>query len=107
MTVNVGQFAIDAVVVVAKAVEIKAEEVEDGAVELPDVGDLFDRTPAELVGGTVAGAALDAGAHHPGSEGIRVVIAAGGVGLVGGHSPEFCRPEDEGVLEQSALFEIR
>src|SRR4051812_32758313 len=104
--VHVRQAALDAVVVVAQALVIEAEEVEDGRVEVVDGRDPLDRLVAEVVGGAEAEAALHAGAGEPDGESVRVVVAAAGPFLEGGHPAEFGRPDDERVVEQAPPLEV-
>src|SRR5262249_59152289 len=58
-----------------------------------------------LVSLAVAAAALDPAAAQPVSETVGVVVAAV-ARLTRRHAPEFGGPEDDGVFEQPALFEV-
>ncbi len=60
---------------------------------------------APLVAFAGGDAALDAAAAEPVGEDVGVVVAAFAT-LGAGHSTEFGGPEDEGVIEEAALFEI-
>src|SRR3954454_6411820 len=75
---------------------------------------VLDGLEAELVGGAVDVAALDAAAGHPDGETVVVVVAAvhlahvraGGGELDGGGAAELAAPDDQGVLEHPALLQI-
>ena len=60
MSMNVGQPALGAVVVVGEGFMVQAEEVQDGGVEVVDVHHVLDGLIAERVGGAEAESALDA-----------------------------------------------
>src|SRR5262245_49840268 len=81
VAVDVGQPALDAVVVDAQPLVVEAEEVQNGRVEVVDCRDVFDCLVAELVGRTVAEWDFDAGAGEPDGEALRVVVAALRAGL--------------------------
>ncbi len=90
---------------------IEAEEMEEGGVEVMDADAAFDGTEPEFVGGTVSHAAADTGAGQPDAEAVVIVIAtelgfAAIAQFDGWGSTELTAPEDEGVLEETALFEI-
>ena len=106
VAVDVGEAALEAVVVVGEAFVIEAQEVEHGCVEIVDGRDIDRGFVAEFVGGAVAEGRLDAGSGEPGGEAGGIVIAAAGAFLKGGHAAELGAPDDERVLEQAALFEI-
>ena len=106
VTVNVGQSPIEPVVIVGQLFVIETEQVEYGCIEVPH-GRRIDLTPPpEGIGGSVARSTSDPGAEHPASETVRIMIAACGPRLMGGHPPELGRPEDERVVEHSALGQV-
>ena len=106
VAVDVGEAEVAAGVGVGEFFVIEAEEVEDGGVEVVDGGDIDGGAAAEFVGLAIADAAFDTGAHHPGGEGVGVVIASAGAFLMGGHAAEFGAPDDEDIVQHAALFEI-
>ena len=55
---------------------VNAHEIEDGGMDVMDVDRLVDDLPAEVVGGAVGHAALDAAAGEPHAEAVRIVVAA-------------------------------
>src|SRR5258705_1815258 len=77
--------------------------------EVVDVDAVFGGAGAELVGGAVGGAALDAAAGHPGAEPAAVMVAAGvGVpaAVAGDGAAELAAPDDQCLVEQAALLEV-
>ncbi len=104
---HVGESAFYAVVVKAEALVVEAEQVQDGGVEVVNRGDVFHRLVAELVGRAVAEAVLHAGSGEPRGEAGGVVIAtARASSLESGHAAELGAPDDERVVEQTALLEV-
>ena len=73
----VGQPLFAAVGVVDEPVVVEAEEVQDRRLEVVGRDDVLDRAVADLVGGAVGHAALDAAAGQPDREALAVVVAAG------------------------------
>ena len=73
---------------------------------------VFDRVIAEIVGLSDHLSALDSSAREPDGKGIRVMIAAllarrkTAPDFVHGRTAKFPTPDDEGVLQQSSLFQI-
>ena len=63
---------------------------------------------AELIGGTVGDAGFHAPSGHPHGEAVRMVVASPGLAhhLGDRSASKFATPDDESVVEQSALFEI-
>src|SRR5204862_2490083 len=64
-----------------------------------------DGAVTEIVGGAMDVAALEAAASQPKGEPVAVVVAAI-FALGDGQAAEFTGPEDDGVVEETALFEI-
>ena len=98
--------ALEAVVVVGEAFVVEAHEVKNGRIEVVNAGGVFFGFGAEVVTGAVAMAFFDAGPGEEAGKGVGVVVAAGAVALEEGHSTEFGSPDDQGVVEHTALFEI-
>ena len=93
--------------VVVEFVGVEAELVEDGGVEVFDCEGIYDGGGAEFVGLSYANAAFDAASGHPHCEAGGVVVAAGSLGVFGGGlTAEFAAPDDEGFVEEAALFEV-
>ena len=70
---HVGQATLDAVVVVAQALVIESEQVQERGVEIVNGRDILHRLVAELIRGSVAETALYARAREPDGEPLRVV----------------------------------
>ena len=90
----------------AELFEIQTEEVEDGGIEVVERVDVLDRLLAKFVGDAVADSGLHACAGHPAGEAIGVMVAAFGAFLEEGHTAKLGAPDDEGVLQEPALFEV-
>ena len=104
---DVGEAAIDAAGAEGELFVIDAEEVEDGGVDVVDFCGVVavEGFVAEVVAEAVGDAAADPAAAEPVSEAERVVVAAFAA-LGAGHAAEFGGPEDEGIVEETALFEV-
>src|SRR2546422_899598 len=90
---------------------VDAETVQDGRVQVVNVDRLVDHVVAKLVRLAVRVAAPDAGAREPDGEAARMMVAAVVVGgqrsLTVDRAAELAAPDDERVVEQAALFEVR
>src|SRR5580698_10308674 len=88
---------------------VESHEVEDGGVEIVDVDGVADDIVPEVVGLAIH-AGFYAAAGHPDGKAAGVVVAAVvlfGKGALAIICPaEFAAPDDEGLVEQAALFEI-
>ena len=106
MTVDIGQSTIEPVVIVSELLVIEAEQVKDGRIKIPDGGRVDLAAASKGSGGPMARSTADARPEHPAGKTIRVVVAAGRPGLMGGHPAELGRPEYERIVEHSALGQI-
>src|SRR5439155_11441958 len=104
--VHVGQPTFDAIVVIAQARMVEAEEVQHRRVEIVNRGDVFHGLVPEIVRRAVAEAALHAGAGQPNGETMRVVIPSARALLKGRHPAKLRHERDQRVLEQSADFQV-
>ena len=89
---------------------VKAKEVHDGGVEVVHVDLVLRDGQTDFVGAAVGHAAFDAAARHPDREAVGMVIAADlwrERKLRRGRATHFTTPNDEGVFEHPALFEVR
>ena len=102
---HVGQPVVAAAEAVGELFVVEAQEVQDGGVEVVDVDLVLQRVPAEFVGGSVDHAAADAPARHPHREAERMVLAAV-VPFGRGSAAEFATPQDQGVFQQAAGFQV-
>ena len=90
----------------AEVFVVEAEEVEQGGVEVVEGVNVFHGLESEFVGGAMADAGFDAGAGQNGGEAAGIVVAAFGTFLEHRHAAEFGAPEDQSVLQQTALLEV-
>ncbi len=102
---DVGEAEVAAGVAVGEAFVVEAHEMEEGGVPIVDVHFVVHGFVAVVVGEAVVHAAFDAAAGHPEGEAFVVVVASVGALAVGG-AAELAAPDDEGVLEEIALFEV-
>ena len=104
---DVGEAEAAAVVGVGEFFVIESELVENGGVDVVNVGFVDGGVVADFIRLAVADPAFDSASGHPGGEAVRVVIAAGFGGFLGKRqASEFAPPNDEGVLKEAALFEV-
>ena len=73
---DVGQAALDAVVVERQAGVVDAEQVQYRGVEIMNAGRVLGDLPADVIARSVCNAMFETGARQPDAENIRVVIAA-------------------------------
>src|SRR4051794_13776677 len=90
---NIGQSAIQTIVVVGKPLVIETKKVERGRIKIPHRHRIDRRTPTELVSGADRCATLHPSPHHPTSESVRVMIAAGHSRLMGWHPAKLGCPQ--------------
>ena len=103
---GVGQAVVAALVGVRELAVVEAQGVEQGGLEVVDGDGVFDGGVAELVGRAVDVAPLEAAAGQPEREAVAVVVAA--VGPLRDRQPaELAGPEDDRVVEQPALLQVR
>src|SRR5437879_5265606 len=79
--------------------------MQQGGVEVGDCNHILNRAVAELVGRAVGYAALDSTARDPKAEAALVVVTPVRA-LREGRAAELPGPDDQRVLQQSALFEV-
>src|SRR5204863_3937122 len=84
---------------------VEAEGAQEGSVKVVNAHNVMDGAVTEIVGGAMDVAALEAAASQPKGEPVAVVVAAI-FALGDGQAAEFTGPEDDGVVEETALFEI-
>ena len=107
---HAGEALVEALVLKGEALVVDAELVEEGGVEIVDVDGVFDDIITHLVGFAVGEAFFDAAAGGPEAEAARVVIAAvvgfGEIALGVDGAAEFAAEDDEGIVEEAALFKV-
>ncbi len=98
---HIGESQVAATEAIGKLLVVDAHEVQNGGPHVIDGAGVFDGVVAEVVGGSVDVAGLDAAAGHPDGETVGVVIAA--IGSLGeGRATELAGPDDKGAVEQAA-----
>ena len=76
--------------------------------KIADVDHIIDGVVAEFIGGAVTDSALDSASGHPHGKTLDVVITTGAsLALEHGSASEFASPDDKGVVEQTALLQVR
>lgn len=104
MAVDVGEAEVTAFVFVGEFLVFDAEEVKGGGVEVVDVEGVFCRGEAKGIGLAVGDSSFNSTTGHEHGSGLSVVVATGALGH--GSATEFTAPDDEGVVEEAALFQI-
>lgn len=99
---HIRQAALDAVVVVAELFVVEAEQMQRGGVKIVAVGGVFGGFEAEVVGGAVSSASLDATTGHPGGKGSGIVVTAFACALRGGLATKLGGADDECAFQQAA-----
>jgi len=105
VTMHIGKSHIAAAEAEGLPCMIDAKEMEHGRVQIVDFAHALDGLVAELVGRAERDSRSHAGAGHPEREAELVVIAA--VGPLGERrATELAGPDDEGILEHAARFQV-
>ena len=102
MPMDIGESAINAVVVEAEFFVIETEQMQRGGVKIVAIGRVLCSFEPEVVGATIDGTTFDAAAGHPGGKSSRVVIAAFADTLSGGLTTKLAGADDECAIEQAA-----
>lgn len=105
--VHVCQSAIDAILSDGQPGVIDSQQMQDGGVDIVDLSGVIaiEGFVAPFVGVSAGDATTDSTATEPVGKDIRVMVTSSGP-LGGGHASEFCCPEDDGVIQESALSEV-
>ena len=103
VSIDVRQAVIATGVEVGELLMVEAHLMEDGGVEVVDVSLVRFDMKTEFIGRSMDGAAFDSPTRHPCREGRGMVVAASGSDR---SATKFAGPNDEGFIEESALFEI-
>ena len=104
---NIREAAVHAVVAEGEFLMFNAEQVHHGGVDVIDLGGFAAVLGfvAPFIAETVGDTAADAAAAEPVGEDERIVIPALAA-LRARHAAELRGPENDGVFEHAALFEI-
>ena len=100
-----GQPGIEPLKLVGKSKVIDAEKIEHSCMKIVHVHNIFHGRVSQLIRRTPGDTAFDASAGQPDGKFLVMMVAArpAFVGLRHGCSPEFARPDHQGVFEQAAL----
>ena len=110
MAMHIGETKTAALEAVGETLVIDAEKVHESGVEIVNVDRVLDDVVAVLVGLADRRAGFDAAAGEPHAEAAgmmiatEVVAAEFALGVVG--ATKFAAPDDKGVLQHAALFQI-
>src|SRR5947209_5661508 len=72
---HAGQLLLEAILRKEELVVMEPQQVQDRRVPVRYADAVLHGCQAEFVGGSIRGSAFDAGAGHPGTEGVLVVVA--------------------------------
>ncbi len=94
-----------------KLLVVDAQQVQDGGLKVMNVNLVVHGVEADIIRGSIGDAGFDAASSHPGGEGVGVVVAAPAfavlhVALEERRAAEFTTPDDKGLIEHAALFEV-
>ena len=107
---DVGESELAALKAVSEAFVIDAEEMENRSVEIVDVDRVFEDIVAVVVGFSDSDSFFDSSSGHPHAEALGMMIAsvvfASQFSLAVGRASKLAAPDQEGVLQHAALFEI-
>ena len=102
MTGDVGQAFVAAAVQKGQIGMIQPHEVENGGVDVVDVGSAIDRFQADFVGAPVDCAGLDPATCEPHAEARGVMIASAAAFLAHGGAPKLATPDHQRFVQQPA-----
>ena len=103
---DIGETALDSVVIKTQALVIEPQQVEHGRVQVVDRADIFDRFVAKFVGSPIAESASDPRSCQPHGEAMRIVIAPAGAFLECGHPAKFGDPRHERFVQQTTSLQV-
>ncbi len=102
---DVGEAHVASAEAEREAFVVKAEEVENGGVEIVDVDRVFDGAHAHFIRGAIGDSAANTAAGEEDGVAADMMVAAVGAGRVGS-AAHFAGPEDEGFVEEAAGFQV-
>ena len=98
---------VESLVFEGEALVIDAEAVEYGGGEVTDVDWVFGDVVTEVIGFTVHTASGNSASSEPHTEAAAVVVATRvELSLAVNTASKFATPDDQGVVEHAALFEV-
>lgn len=85
---------------------IESEEVQQSGVEVVNVDTILDGVEPEFIGRAERQPWLDPATGEPHRKGVRMVVSAIVSALHHRRTPELATPDDEGVIQHSALLQV-
>ena len=90
---------------------IDAQKMQDGRLKVMDMDLVVHGVEADVVRRSMGDAGFDSASSHPCGERVGVVVTAPAfavlhIALEEGGAAEFTTPDDKGLIEHAALFEI-
>ena len=107
-SMHVGQAVVASLKTVGELFMVETKEVKQSRVQVVNVDLAFDGAEAEFVRFTVDVAGFHTTTGDPEGEGVDVMVAADGVAILSHRcAAELATPNDERVVEQSALLQVQ
>ena len=114
LSIHIREAEISSGITVGELLVIEAELMQDGSVQIVDVNRVFRGLEAEFVRRAMSVTTAHAATGQPHGETVVVVIPPVDLACIrsllgefnGGCASEFTSPDDEGLIEKAALFEI-
>ena len=111
LAMDIGEPEMPALEFEGELLVVDAELVQDGSLEVVDVDMVLGDVEADVVGGPVGLANLDAATRHPDGKGVRMMVPAPAsailhVTLEERGPAEFTTPDDQGLVEHATLLEV-
>ena len=103
---DIGEAHVEALEFDREFFVIKAQKVKQGRMEVVNVDGILSGVEPEFVRGPKGETGFHAAAREPHGESVRVVITAVVAALNHRRATELTAPDDDGVLEESALLQI-
>jgi hypothetical protein len=104
---NIGQPALNAIVIKRQLRVIQPEQMQNGRVKIVRAHRIFADVKSDLIGGAVIESRFESGPGHPAGISVLMMVAAFAIeALRDWRAAEFSGPDQERVLEQAALFQI-
>ncbi len=107
LAVNIGEPEVAALKAEGEFFVVDSQQVEEGRVDIVDVGAVLNGVEAEFVCGSYGDSGFGAAAGEPHGERVDVMVAPCKFAVLAhGRAAEFPAPNDEGVLEKSARLQV-
>ena len=111
---HIGQTVVAALVLKGQLLVVDTQQVQACGMKVVNVDFILGDAESKFVGASISESFFDSAARHPDAKAFLVVVAprrslGAGSGIVfldHGSASEFPAPNDEGVFEESALFQV-